>query len=195
MQYAPLAIAEVYIYRGPDGERMISDRPMRGYQLINKRDSLKDVGHILANRPISAGGPHKFQSYIKTASSRFDIDPALIEAVIQVESGFNPDAISTKGATGLMQLMADPASQYQVRDRHNPRENIPRENINAGVEHLRNLMDKFNGDLPLVIAAYNAGASAVEKYNRIPPYPETRRYVTKVMSFRSQYRRLRYGAE
>jgi len=170
VQYAPLAIAEVYIYRGPDGERMISDRPMRGYQLINKRDSLKDVGHILANRPISAGGPHKFQSYIKTASSRFDIDPALIEAVIQVESGFNPDAISTKGATGLMQLMADTASQYQVRDRHNPRENIPRENINAG-------------------------ASAVEKYNRIPPYPETRRYVTKVMSFRSQYRRLRYGAE
>ncbi len=163
---------------------------MRGYQLINKRDSLENVGHILADRSISTDGPRKFQSYMRMASNRFGIDPALVEAVIQVESGFDPNAISTKGATGLMQLMAGTANQYQVKDRHNPRENI-----NAGVGHLRKLMDRFNGDIPLVIAAYNAGASTVEKYQGIAPYPETKRYITKVMNFRSKYRRLRYGAE
>ena len=189
-QYAPAVPAEVYFYRGPDGERMASDRPVRGYQLINKRDSLKNAGHILANRSISTGGPKKFRSYIRTASNRFGIDPALVEAVIQVESGFNPNAISSKGATGLMQLMAETANRYRVNDRHNPRENI-----NAGVAHLRQLMDKFNGNIPLAVAAYNAGASAVEMYEGIPPYPETRRYVTKVLSFHSQYRRLHYGAE
>jgi len=189
-QFAPPVLAEVYFYRGPDGERMASDRPVPGYQLINKRDSLKNAGHILANHPISTGGPRKFQSYIRVASNRFGVDPALVEAVIQVESGFNPHAISTKGATGLMQLMVDTASRYRVNDRHDPRENI-----NAGVAHLRHLMDKFNGDIFLAVAAYNAGASAVEMYDGIPPYPETRRYVSKVMSFHSQYRQFRYGAE
>ena len=189
-QFAPVVLAEVYFYRGPDGERMASDRPVRGYQLINKRDSLKNAGHILANHPISTGGPEKFQSYIRTASNRFGVDPALVEAVIQVESGFNPHAISTRGATGLMQLMMETATRYRVIDRHNPRENI-----NAGVAHLRQLMDKFNGDISLAVAAYNAGASAVEMYDGIPPYPETRRYVSKVLTFHSQYRQLRYGAE
>lgn len=189
-QLAPVVLAEVYFYRGSNGEGMASDRPVPGYQLINKRDSLKNAGHILANRPISTGGPKKFKSYIQAASNRFGVDVALVEAVIQVESGFNPHAISTKGATGLMQLMVDTANRYRVKDRHNPRENI-----NAGVEHLRSLMDKFNGDVALAVAAYNAGASAVERYHGIPPYPETRRYVSKVMSFRSQYRLLRYGAE
>lgn len=189
-QFTPAVLAEVYFYIGPDGERMASDRPVAGYQLINRRDTLKNAGHILANRAISTGGTGKFQSYIHAASGRFGVDPALVEAVIQVESGFNPHAISTKGATGLMQLMLATASEYRVKDRHNPRQNI-----NAGVAHLRKLMDKFNGDISLAIAAYNAGASAVEKYGGIPPYPETRRYVSKVMGFHSQYRQLRYGAE
>ena len=189
-QCTPVVLAEVYFSIGPDGERMASDRPVSGYQLFHRRDSLVNAGHILANRAISPGGPGKFQSFIHAASNRFGVDPALVEAVIQVESGFNPHAISTKGATGLMQLMADTANEYRVKDRHNPRQNI-----NAGVAHLRKLMDKFNGDVSLAIAAYNAGATAVERYGGIPPYPETRRYVSKVMRFHSQYRQLRYGAE
>lgn len=189
-QFAPIAHAEIYFYRGPDGEKMVSDRPIRGYQLVSQRDTVKYAGYILANRPISTGGPTRFKSYIHAASQEFGVDPALVEAVIQVESGFDPNAISHKGATGLMQLMAATANQYQVKDRHNPRENI-----NAGVRHLRNLMDRFNGKIPLVVAAYNAGASAVERYDGIPPYPETRRYVSKVMNFHSQYRLLRYGLE
>jgi len=185
-----VVLAEVYFYAGPDGERMVSDRPVAGYQLIHRRDTLKNAGHILANRAIATGGPGKFQSYIHAASNRFGVDPALVEAVIQVESGFNPHAISSKGATGLMQLMQETASEYRVKDRHNPRQNI-----NAGVAHLRKLMDKFNDDISLAVAAYNAGATAVEKYGGIPPYPETRQYVSKVMRFHSQYRQLRYGAE
>ncbi len=189
-QITHLAQAEVYFYEGANGERMVSDHPVRGYHLINKRDSLVNAGHILANRPISTGGPTRFAVYIKRASLEFGVDPALVEAVIQVESGFDPDAVSNKGATGLMQLMSATAKQYHVEDRHNPRQNI-----NGGVEHLRKLLDRFDGEIPLVVAAYNAGASAVERYDGIPPYPETRRYVTKVMSFHSEYRQLRYGAE
>jgi soluble lytic murein transglycosylase-like protein len=189
-QFTAATQAEVYFYLGPGGERMATDRPVPGYQLINRRDSLKNAGHILANRPISTGGPRKFQSDIQAASNRFGVDPALVEAVIQVESGFDPNAISTSGAAGLMQLMAATANQYSVNDRHNPRENI-----NAGVEHLKKLMDRFDGDITLAVAAYNAGASAVERYEGIPPYPETRRYVSKVMNFHSQYRQLRYGAD
>lgn len=184
------AHAEIYFYKGPNGERLISDRPMRGYQLINKRDSLENAGHILANRPISTGDATRFKSYISAASIEFGIDPALVEAVIQVESGFNPDAVSKKGATGLMQLMLATADQYKVKDRYNPKQNI-----NGGIEHLRKLMDRFNGQIPLVVAAYNAGASVVEKYDGIPPYPETRQYVVKVMNYHNQYRQLRYGAE
>ncbi len=190
IQFTPRLQAEIYFYEGPNGERMVSDRPVRGYQLVNKRDSLANAGHILANRPISTGGPTRFAAYIKKASRQFGVDPALVEAVIQVESGFDPNAVSKKGATGLMQLMSATAKQYHVEDRHNPRQNI-----NGGVEHLRRLLDRFDGEIPLVVAAYNAGASAVEKYNGIPPYPETRRYVSKVMSFHSEYRQLRYGAE
>lgn len=180
------AHAEIYFSRGPDGERLVSDRPIRGYRLINQRDTVKDAGFILANRFVPMQGRTRFGSYIRHASHQFGVDPALVEAVIRVESDFDPNAISHKGAAGLMQLMSATADQYHVNDRHNPRENI-----NAGVKHLSKLMDQFDGKIPLVVAAYNAGASAVKKYNGIPPYPETRRYVARVMNFHSYYRRVR----
>ncbi len=182
-------LAEVYFYLGPDGERLVSDRPVRGYQLMHRRDNLVNAGHILANRPVSAGGPEKYQAYIRSASEQYGVDPALVEAVIQAESGFDPHAVSSKGATGLMQLMADTASQYEVHDRHDPKENI-----NAGVQHLGRLMKQFEGNIPLVVAAYNAGATAVIVHNGIPPWPETRNYVNKVLDFHSRYRQIRYGA-
>lgn len=188
----PLALGEIYISRGPNGERMISDRPphrSESLKLIMTRDSIRGAGHILANRPLETGGPTQFRLYINSASARFNVDPALVEAVIQVESGFNPNAVSKKGATGLMQLMLPTAQQYNVYDRFNPRQNIF-----AGVEHLSDLMKRYNGQIPLVLAAYNAGATAVERYHGIPPFPETKRYITKVMRYRTQYRQSRYGA-
>lgn len=186
----PASFAELYIYNGPGGEKLITDRPVkdREYRLVTDKANLQNAGRIIANRPILTGGPRRFQKYITVASNRFGVDPALIEAVIQVESGFNPNAVSRTGATGLMQLMGHTAVRYRVRNSFNPRENI-----NAGVEHLSYLMNRFNGELPLVLAAYNAGATTVDRYRGIPPYPETRNYVTKVMSFHKHFRQSRYG--
>jgi soluble lytic murein transglycosylase-like protein len=188
----PLAVnAEVYIYQGPNGERLITDRPPSnsGYSLVAKRDTIANVGHIMADRPIIIGGPDSFRGYINSASARYQVDPALVEAVIKVESDFNPNAVSRAGATGLMQLMQKTAEHYQVYNRFNPHQNI-----NGGVAHLRDLLDRYDGDLPLVLAAYNAGSTAVARYKGIPPFPETRRYVAKVLKAHSEFRQYRYGS-
>ncbi len=185
------SFAEIYIYRGPNGERMITDKPphpSEDYSLVSKRDTISDAGHILANRPIQMGGPEYFRYYINQASDKFDVDPALVEAVIQVESGFDPNAVSKKGATGLMQLMQKTAKQYEVTNRFNPKQNI-----NAGVEHLSTLLERYDGQVPLALAAYNAGSTAVEKYNGVPPFPETKRYISKVLKAHGEFRQFRYG--
>ncbi len=182
------ALAEVFIYQGPDGERMISDRPLAGYVLLTRRDTVTNAGHILADRPITDGGKATYKAHIRTASEIHMVDPALIEAIIQVESSYNPEAVSRSGATGLMQLMEGTARDLKVVDRYSPRENI-----HGGVKYLKALMDRFDNNLPLVIAAYNAGPSSVETYNGIPPFPETERYVKKVMLSYHEFRMLRYG--
>lgn len=168
---------------------MISDRPVLGYQLVTKRDTTTNTGYTLANRPIQTGGPTEFKHHIRRASKQYGVDAALIEAVIQIESGFDPNTVSKKSATGLMQLMSATASRYVVRDRFDPRQNI-----NAGVQHLRHLIDRFDGEITLVLAAYNAGAGAVDKHRGVPPYPETKRYISKVLNLHSHYRKLRYGS-
>lgn len=114
---------------------------------------------------------------IRQAADRYGIPDRLIESIIRVESGFNPRAVSRKGARGLMQLMPETASLLGVRDSFNPRENI-----DGGVRHLRGLMERFGNDLPLVLAAYNAGEQVVLAYRGIPPYRETRDYVTRVLA-------------
>jgi len=148
------------------------------------------VGQILAERPVYAGGPQNFKKYIRLASIENNLDPALLEAIIKVESDFDPAALSKAGAVGLMQLMQSTADQYQVQDRYNPRENIK-----AGAKHLSYLLNRFGGNLKLALAAYNAGPSTVEKYQGVPPYPETERYITKVLAAHSSFQRVRYGAE
>jgi soluble lytic murein transglycosylase-like protein len=113
---------------------------------------------------------------IAEASARYAVPERLIWAVIRVESGFDPRAVSPKGARGLMQLMPETAAILGVRDVFNPRENI-----HAGARHLRGMMDRFRYDLPMAIAAYNAGERPVATYRGIPPYPETREYVARVL--------------
>src|SRR5262245_43877807 len=113
---------------------------------------------------------------IREISLQHDVDPVLVQAVVRVESAFNPSAVSRKGAGGLMQLMPRTASALGVPDRFDPRENI-----RGGVRHLRYLLDRYRGNVAMAVAAYNAGEGAVDFHQGIPPYPETEQYVQRVL--------------
>jgi soluble lytic murein transglycosylase-like protein len=118
----------------------------------------------------------RFQDVVEQAGRRYRVSPFLIHAVIQAESGYNPDAVSRKGAVGLMQLTPATALRYGVTDAHDPEQNI-----RGGTQYLRELLGMFNQDLGLALAAYNAGEGAVLRHGGIPPYPETAQYVLKVL--------------
>lgn len=123
-----------------------------------------------------------FATEIVAAANAFDLDPALLHAVIAVESNHNPVALSPKGAQGLMQLMPDTSRRFGVADPWHPDQNI-----RGGARYLADLLAMFDNDLSLALAAYNAGEQAVLRYGRrIPPYPETRDYVEKVLSLYRQ---------
>jgi soluble lytic murein transglycosylase-like protein len=115
---------------------------------------------------------------IAAASARYAVPERLIWAVIRVESGFDHRAVSPKGARGLMQLMPETAAILGVRDPFDPRQNI-----HAGTRHLRAMIERFHHDLRLAVAAYNAGVGPVVRHRGVPPYPETREYVTQVLRF------------
>jgi len=119
----------------------------------------------------------RFHDEIREIAARHGVGADLIEAVIRVESAFNPRAVSVKGAQGLMQLMPRTASALGVRNVFDPRENIE-----GGVRHLRYLLDKYPGNTALALAAYNAGEKAVDYYGGIPPFPETQQYVQKILN-------------
>lgn len=120
--------------------------------------------------------PRAIAAHVEEVAVRYGISPRLVAAIIEVESEFNARAISRKGARGLMQLMPVTVSELRVRDSFDPFQNIT-----GGIRHLRRLMDRFDGNLPLVLAAYNAGEQAVLAYGGVPPYRETRRYVARVL--------------
>jgi soluble lytic murein transglycosylase-like protein len=117
----------------------------------------------------------EIDSAIDAAAARHNVDPSLVRAVIKVESNFNPNAVSRKGAMGLMQLMPQTARQLKVT---NPFD--PEQNVDAGVRHLKQLMEIYGGDVKLSLAAYNAGAGAVARSGGIPRFPETRKYVNRI---------------
>ncbi|WP_273365062.1 lytic transglycosylase domain-containing protein [Alicyclobacillus herbarius] len=119
---------------------------------------------------------------IENASNRYGVPAALIRAVIEQESGGRTDAVSAAGAAGLMQLMPGTAQALGVQDVFNPSENVL-----AGTRYLAQLLQRFDGNVPLALAAYNAGPKAVEEYHGIPPYSETQRYVTRVLQLANQY--------
>jgi soluble lytic murein transglycosylase-like protein len=113
---------------------------------------------------------------IRQAARRHGVSPALVRAVVAVESGFDPRAVSAKGARGLMQLMPATAAELNVDNVYDPAQNLE-----GGTRYLRTLLDRFDGDRRLALAAYNAGAEAVRRHGGMPPYAETREYVHKVL--------------
>jgi soluble lytic murein transglycosylase-like protein len=125
----------------------------------------------------------KYDDLITEVSRKYNVDSALIKAIIKAESNFNHEAVSPVGARGLMQLMPKTASSLQVDDSFHPEKNI-----DGGVRYLRYLLNLFDNNLPLALAAYNAGENAVARYNyNIPPYPETRNYVRRVLNYLNSY--------
>ena len=125
-----------------------------------------------------------FDKHILAACDRYGVDPNLVKAVIKAESNFNPNAVSSINAQGLMQITPPTAEDYDVEDTFDPSSNI-----NGGVKILKDLINQFDGDIRLALAAYNAGRNAVKRYgNNIPPYPETQQYVTRVMDYYSDIR-------
>jgi soluble lytic murein transglycosylase-like protein len=125
-----------------------------------------------------------FDAIIRDVARRHQVDVALVKAVIRAESDFVPQAVSPKGALGLMQLMPATARRHNVW-----RVLEPRQNVEGGVTHLRYLLDRYGGNLRLALAAYNAGEKAVDAYGGVPPYPETSEYLERVMRFRASYLR------
>jgi soluble lytic murein transglycosylase-like protein len=126
--------------------------------------------------------PAQIDALVEQNAATWQVEPALLKAVIANESGFNANATSKVGAQGLMQLMPETAASLGVRDAYDPAQNVA-----GGARYLRGLLDRFSGDKRLAIAAYNAGPGAVEKYGGVPPYAETRSYVQNVLASFEQY--------
>ncbi|MCJ7754439.1 MAG: lytic transglycosylase domain-containing protein [Thermoanaerobaculales bacterium] len=119
----------------------------------------------------------ELRKLVHEVSTEHGVDPKLIDALVHVESGYNPNAVSRKGAMGLMQLMPETAKRLKVDDPFNPAENV-----RGGVKEISRLVSRYSGNLQLALAAYNAGEGAVSKYRGVPPYAETRSYISKILS-------------
>ncbi len=167
--FATDAKGDVQILRRPNGSITIFNDVGSGWLVKGRTPS---DGYLLSRKDATT----PFDEAIQEHSSRRGLDARLVKSVILVESNFNPRAVSRKGARGLMQLMPQTALRYGVKNVHDAVENI-----RGGVAYLADLMVMFRGDLPLVLAAYNAGEGAVQRHSGVPPYPETHEYVRRAM--------------
>jgi soluble lytic murein transglycosylase-like protein len=166
------AQAQIYSWKDAAGRLVLSDTP---------KDSSAKVyavgaGGFAVTKPAVRARTTEYDSLIAQHASAQALSPDFVRAVIQAESAFNPRARSPKGAMGLMQLMPATAAEYRVTNAYDPAQNI-----RAGVAYLKSLLTRFDYDVSLALAAYNAGPGAVEKYGRtVPPYKETRSYVARI---------------
>lgn len=179
--FAPMtAMADFYMKVEPDGCIVFTNTPNTGgFVMIYDELEEEYVTYDYYYYSVT-----DYDTIINTAAMLFAVDPSLIKAVIKTESNFNPNAVSDKGACGLMQLIPATAERFSVTDIFDPRQNIY-----GGTEYLSYLLNLFHGDTELALAGYNAGENAVIKYdNQIPPYKETQNYVKKVLKFLEYYR-------
>ena len=169
------ATGDIYKFVGEDGVIVFTDKPVHsGYKI-----HMREKGSF---RLASANGYYPFRDVVIDACSKYNMDEALIRAVMEVESDYNRYALSRAGASGLMQLMPQTARLLGV-------DNVwdPRQNIHAGTVYLKRCISRFSGNLELALAAYNAGPNAVIEYGKVPPYPQTMNYVRKVMRLYRDY--------
>ncbi len=189
---APSGRYSVLVYWSNTQKRWVAVPPPTAGAMFAARSAAYEVRRYIAARPrsplVTVGNPNytgiargraisaaEIDQAITSAAARHGVDANLVRAVIKVESNFNPAAVSRSGAIGLMQLMPGTARQLGVVNAFDPEQNV-----DAGVRHLRSLLDNYGGDLRLSLAAYNAGAGAVDRNNGVPPYSETRQYVEKI---------------
>lgn len=178
--------AHIYQVQDPNGVIYYTNAPSAAAARIVVRELPRPmpVSALSPSRVADDGSPKSFDALIREMSRAYDVEYALVKAVIKAESGFNHRAVSPKGARGLMQLMPATAAQHGVQDVFRPRDNIE-----GGVRHLKWLLDRYGGNVPFAVAAYNAGQARVEAVGGIPNIPETREYLARVLRFRENYRR------
>ncbi len=193
--------ADIYSYVDGSGIRHYTNVPGDGRYRQIRLPGLKPASSRVVSRkrpPILRAGrarkrrvagkswmaPRRYDRHIRQAAVRHQVDPLLIKAIIKTESDFNPRAISSHGAQGLMQLMPETARDLQVNNPFDPRQNIA-----GGTRYFRRLLDWYNGDLALSLAAYNAGPGRVPRHGSIPRIPETMAYVNKVLGLYRSYQR------
>jgi soluble lytic murein transglycosylase-like protein len=175
-----VASAQIYAWRDASGNWVLSDKPkdpsaqLQTYG-VSKAVTFRTTKAVTGERP--SDRLTRYDDLIEENSRVHGVNPHLVRAVIQQESGFNQYALSPKGAMGLMQLMPTTATELGVTDPYNPAQNI-----RAGVAYLKGLLAKFAQNIELALAAYNAGPTAVAKYGAVPPYRETQTYVTRIKS-------------
>ena len=178
--------ADIYKYVDKHGRVILTDKPDHsGYKRLVRTWK----GWVEQKQPSGyqnlAKNREKYAKAIQTVATRYQVPHTLLHAVITAESSYNANAVSRAGAVGLMQLMPETAKRYGVRDRRNPIDNI-----NGGTRYLRDLLEMFDNNLVLALAAYNAGENAVKEYgNKVPPYTETKLYVKKVIEYYKNYRK------
>jgi soluble lytic murein transglycosylase-like protein len=176
------ACADIYRYEDDDGIVHFTDAPTDRRFKVFMRDLKKDKQLRTKLQLAGSVNPAEYDQIIATYADKYGVNPSLIKAVIHAESGYNPNAVSRKGASGLMQLMPGTARSLKVSNSFDPKDNVE-----GGVKYLRFLLDTFRGDVSLAVAAYNAGMNKVARYGGIPPYTETRTYVNKVLSYMQSY--------
>ncbi len=163
---------------GPQAMRVNADIVKNNSQ-NSLTNTLNELNGANAAATYNTSGASKAQilSMVSKVSEKYGVDDKLVKALIKQESGFNPDATSKAGAMGLMQLMPATAKHLGVKDAYNPLQNVE-----GGVKYLKSMLDKYNGNIILALAAYNAGPGAVDKYSGVPPYQETQNYVKNILA-------------
>jgi len=174
---------DIYSYRDGSGVIYLANRPDIGISIL-KNGSNKILRSSSGRHSVSVRPTSRYDSLIREASNRYGVGFELIKAVIHAESAFDPFAVSRKGARGLMQLMPESAKDLGVRNAFDPRENVL-----GGTRYLREMLERYNHDLKLSLAAYNAGPTTVDRIGGVPPYSETRNYIRQVFSLMRLYGR------